>query len=114
MTSALNRTGDREDSSTQVRAHVPPLHPDLLLTPLASPQTQSRCMVACRAVPFTNKLLAFRALKQDYMVVAMDVGELSEACHASWRRRALRVAGNMGVIYRDNAGLLSWSIYSLV
>lgn len=46
-------------------------------------------------VPFENKLLAFRALKQglrfsydnwrmwyNYMVVSMDVGELSEACRA--------------------------------
>ncbi|KAI0690843.1 TPR-like protein [Cytidiella melzeri] len=46
-------------------------------------------------IPFTNKLLAFRALKQglkfhrenwrmwiNYMIVAMDVGELSEACRA--------------------------------
>ena len=49
-------------------------------------------------VPFENKLLAFRALKQglrysfdnwrmwaNYMVVAMDVGELSEACRALGR-----------------------------
>ncbi|GJE87502.1 TPR-like protein [Phanerochaete sordida] len=46
-------------------------------------------------VPFSNKLLAFRALKQglkfaydnwrmwnNYMVVALDVGELAEACRA--------------------------------
>ncbi|KAJ3556322.1 hypothetical protein NM688_g2090 [Phlebia brevispora] len=46
-------------------------------------------------IPFTNRLLAFRALKQglrfnydnwrmwsNYMIVAMDVGELSEACRA--------------------------------
>ncbi|KAM5542393.1 hypothetical protein V8D89_003852 [Ganoderma adspersum] len=49
-------------------------------------------------IPFTNKLLAFRALKQglkvsyenwrmwsNYMVVALDVGELSEACRALTR-----------------------------
>ncbi|KZT06475.1 tetratricopeptide repeat domain 27 [Laetiporus sulphureus 93-53] len=48
-----------------------------------------------KSIPFTNKMLAFRALKQglkysydnwrmwsNYMIVAMDVGELSEACHA--------------------------------
>ncbi|TBU58682.1 TPR-like protein [Dichomitus squalens] len=46
-------------------------------------------------IPFANKLLAFRALKQglkfaydnwrmwnNYMIVALDVGELSEACRA--------------------------------
>jgi hypothetical protein len=46
-------------------------------------------------VPFENKMLAFRALKQglkshydnwrmwtNYTIVAMDVGELSEACRA--------------------------------
>ncbi|RPD67461.1 TPR-like protein [Lentinus tigrinus ALCF2SS1-7] len=46
-------------------------------------------------IPFQNKLLAFRALKQglkfsydnwrmwnNYMIVALDVGELSEACRA--------------------------------
>ena len=49
-------------------------------------------------IPFTNRLLAFRALKQglkfrydswqmwaNYMVVAMDVGELGEACRALGR-----------------------------
>lgn len=48
-----------------------------------------------KSIPFTNKMLAFRALKQglkfnydnwrmwsNYMIVAMDVGELSEACRA--------------------------------
>ena len=48
-----------------------------------------------KRIPFTNKLLAFRALKQglkvsydnwrmwsNYTVVALDVGELSEACRA--------------------------------
>lgn len=48
-----------------------------------------------KSIPFINKMLAFRALKQglkysyenwrmwsNYMVVAMDVGELSEACRA--------------------------------
>lgn len=47
------------------------------------------------SIPFTNKVLAFRALKQglrfsrenwrmwtNYMIVAMDVGELAEACRA--------------------------------
>ncbi|KAJ3536817.1 hypothetical protein NMY22_g5865 [Coprinellus aureogranulatus] len=50
------------------------------------------------AVPFNNKLRAFRALKQglrfgydnwrmwyNYMIVAMDVGELSESCRALGR-----------------------------
>lgn len=49
-------------------------------------------------IPFTNRILAFRALKQglkfkydnwrmwaNYMVVAMDVGELLEACRALGR-----------------------------
>ncbi|TFK46952.1 tetratricopeptide repeat domain 27 [Heliocybe sulcata] len=49
-------------------------------------------------VPFSNKLLAFRALKQgikyryedwrmwyNYMIVSMDVGEFSEACRALGR-----------------------------
>lgn len=48
-----------------------------------------------KSIPFSNKVLAFRALKQglkykyenwrmwtNYMIVAMDVGELSEACRA--------------------------------
>jgi hypothetical protein len=59
------------------------------------------------AIPFENKMLAFRALKQglkfhyenwrmwaNYMIVAMDVGELSEACRALGRvveERATRV-----------------------
>ncbi|EMD40347.1 hypothetical protein CERSUDRAFT_121133 [Gelatoporia subvermispora B] len=51
-----------------------------------------------QGIPFSNKLLAFRALKQglkysyenwrmwyNYMIVAMDVGELSEACRALTR-----------------------------
>ncbi|KAF8551724.1 tetratricopeptide repeat domain 27 [Imleria badia] len=51
-----------------------------------------------RTVSFSNKTLAFRALKQglkyryenwrmwsNYMIVAMDVGELSEACRAQSR-----------------------------
>ncbi|TDL30063.1 TPR-like protein [Rickenella mellea] len=50
------------------------------------------------SIPFSNKILAFRALKQglkysyenwrmwiNYMIVAMDVGELSEACRAQAR-----------------------------
>ncbi|KAF7317885.1 hypothetical protein MKEN_00876400 [Mycena kentingensis (nom. inval.)] len=53
---------------------------------------------AFKSVPFENKLLAFRALKQglraayenwrmwyNYMIVAMDVGELSEAARALGR-----------------------------
>jgi hypothetical protein len=49
-------------------------------------------------IPFLNKMLAYRALKQglrfsydnwrmwaNYMIVAMDVGELSEACRALGR-----------------------------
>ncbi|KAH9927341.1 uncharacterized protein B0H18DRAFT_1094527 [Fomitopsis serialis] len=51
-----------------------------------------------KSIPFSNKMLAFRALKQglkfaydnwrmwsNYMIVAMDVGELSEACRALGR-----------------------------
>ncbi|KAI1795004.1 TPR-like protein [Ganoderma leucocontextum] len=51
-----------------------------------------------KRIPFTNKVLAFRALKQglkvsyenwrmwsNYMIVALDVGELSEACRALGR-----------------------------
>ncbi|KAI0371456.1 tetratricopeptide repeat domain 27 [Pilatotrama ljubarskyi] len=51
-----------------------------------------------KRIPFSNRLLAFRALKQglkysydnwrmwmNYMIVAMDVGELSEACRALTR-----------------------------
>ena len=51
-----------------------------------------------KRIPFTNKLLAFRALKQglkfaydnwrmwnNYIIVALDVGELSEACRALGR-----------------------------
>ncbi|KAF8437171.1 hypothetical protein L210DRAFT_3406240 [Boletus edulis BED1] len=51
-----------------------------------------------KTVSFSNKILAFRALKQglkyryenwqmwsNYMIVAMDVGELSEACRAQAR-----------------------------
>lgn len=51
-----------------------------------------------KSIPFANKMLAFRALKQglkysynnwrmwsNYMIVAMDVGELSEACRALGR-----------------------------
>jgi hypothetical protein len=56
-----------------------------------------------KSIPFSNKMLAFRALKDglrfsndnwrmwsNYMTVARDVGELSEACRAperpSWKR----------------------------
>ncbi|KAF9004309.1 tetratricopeptide repeat domain 27 [Cyathus striatus] len=51
-----------------------------------------------KAIPFSNKMLAFRALKQglrfnydnwrmwyNYMIVAMDVGELQECCRALGR-----------------------------
>lgn len=54
--------------------------------------------VSCKSVSFSNKTLAFRALKQgvkyryenwrmwtNYMIVAVDVGELSEACRAQAR-----------------------------
>ncbi|KAF6748986.1 hypothetical protein DFP72DRAFT_552793 [Ephemerocybe angulata] len=54
--------------------------------------------IAVAAVPFSNKLRAYRALKQglkfgyenwrmwyNYMIVSMDVGELSEACRALGR-----------------------------
>ena len=50
------------------------------------------------SIPFANKMLAFRALKQglkfsfenwrmwtNYMIVSMDVGELAEACRALGR-----------------------------
>ncbi|KAI0267903.1 hypothetical protein BGY98DRAFT_896426, partial [Russula aff. rugulosa BPL654] len=50
------------------------------------------------AIPFENKVLAFRALKQglkfhyenwrmwmNYMIVAMDIGEFAEACRALGR-----------------------------
>lgn len=53
---------------------------------------------AAKSIPFSNKLLAFRALKEglkysyenwrmwyNYMIVAMDVGELSEAARALGR-----------------------------
>ena len=55
------------------------------------------------SIPFANKFLAFRALKQglrfsrenwrmwtNYMVVSMDVGELAEACRAQARIVELR------------------------
>jgi tetratricopeptide (TPR) repeat protein len=55
------------------------------------------------SVPFENKILAFRALKQglkykfenwrmwtNYMLISMDVGELSEACQALGRVVELR------------------------
>ncbi|KAG6812144.1 hypothetical protein H0H92_004143 [Tricholoma furcatifolium] len=58
----------------------------------------TRTEEAIKSIPFANKLLAFRALKQglkfsydnwrmwsNYMVVAMDVGELAESCHALGR-----------------------------
>ncbi|KAJ3574679.1 hypothetical protein NP233_g1606 [Leucocoprinus birnbaumii] len=51
-----------------------------------------------KSIPFANKMLAFRALKQglrysysnwrmwyNYMIVSMDVGQLSEACRALGR-----------------------------
>ncbi|KDQ64061.1 hypothetical protein JAAARDRAFT_187441 [Jaapia argillacea MUCL 33604] len=57
--------------------------------------TEARNGHEIKRVPFSNKLLAFRALKEcikyryedwrvwsNYMVVAIDVGELSEACRA--------------------------------
>ncbi|KAI0784902.1 hypothetical protein C8Q75DRAFT_723638 [Abortiporus biennis] len=60
---------------------------------------------ADKSIPFSNRMLAFRALKQglkfsyenwrmwsNYMIVAMDVGELSEACHALGRIVELRSA----------------------
>ncbi|EIW76262.1 tetratricopeptide repeat domain 27 [Coniophora puteana RWD-64-598 SS2] len=60
---------------------------------------------APKAVPFSNKTLAFQALKRglkykydswrmwtNYMVVAMDVGELAEACRAQGRIVELRAA----------------------
>ncbi|KAI8989869.1 TPR-like protein [Trametes punicea] len=56
---------------------------------------EARSEDAEKRIPFSNKLLAFRALKQglkysyenwrmwtNYMIVAMEVGELSEACRA--------------------------------
>ncbi|KAG5651260.1 hypothetical protein H0H81_009304 [Sphagnurus paluster] len=68
-------------------------------SPSAS-RTQSTATPSNRdkSIPFENKLLAFRALKQglkssyenwrmwsNYMVVAMDVGELAESCRALGR-----------------------------
>ncbi|RDB19799.1 TPR repeat-containing protein C19B12.01 [Hypsizygus marmoreus] len=60
-----------------------------------SPATQ---ITTSKSIPFANKLLAFRALKQglrfsydnwrmwyNYMIVAMDVGELAEAARALGR-----------------------------
>jgi hypothetical protein len=60
-------------------------------------------------VPFSNKMLAFQALKQglkfsyenwrmwvNYMIVCMDVGELSEACRALTRiveERSAKIGG---------------------
>lgn len=64
------------------------------------------------AIPFENKLLAFRALKQglkhnyenwrmwqNYMVVSMDVGELQEACRALGRviEQTSDKAGDLGM-----------------
>jgi tetratricopeptide (TPR) repeat protein len=53
---------------------------------------------SAKSIPFSNKMQAFRALKQglrysyenwrmwyNYMIVAMDVGELNEACRALGR-----------------------------
>ncbi|KAF8878587.1 hypothetical protein CPB84DRAFT_1688262 [Gymnopilus junonius] len=66
-----------------------------------SPLSESQNMEidgSSEAIPFENKMLAFRALKQglrysyenwrmwyNYMIVAMDVGELQEACRALGR-----------------------------
>ena len=65
------------------------------------------------AVPFQNKVLAFRALKQglrysyenwrmwtNYMVVSMDVGELQESCRALGRVVEL-TADKVGVLAVD-------------
>ncbi|KAG6841288.1 hypothetical protein C0991_012458 [Blastosporella zonata] len=61
-------------------------------------ETTAAAGEAVKSIPFSNKLLAFRALKQglkfsyenwrmwsNYMVVAMDVGELAESCRALGR-----------------------------
>src|ERR1700760_4543488 len=66
--------------------------------PSASGTSLSYTSSTSSSIPFTNKMLAFRALKQglkfsyenwrmwsNYMIVTMDVGELSEACRALGR-----------------------------
>lgn len=66
---------------------------DVLILKKATSQTTDKA-----TVPFANKMLAFRALKEglkfswenwrmwfNYMIVAVDVGELSEACRALGR-----------------------------
>ncbi|KAI9457943.1 TPR-like protein [Lactarius psammicola] len=86
-------------------------------------ETASREEVSEQAaeIPFENKMLAFRALKQglkfhyenwrmwtNYTVVAMDVGELSEACRALGRvveERAAKVGAesvDADVLDREN------------
>ncbi|EEB99479.1 hypothetical protein MPER_00837, partial [Moniliophthora perniciosa FA553] len=65
-----------------------------------------------KSVPHSNKLLAFRALKQglkysyenwrmwsNYMVIAVDVGELAEACRALGR--IIQLTNNKGTAVVD-------------
>ena len=74
------------------------LRPSLPSRHLQAAERQGSSRPTETRIPFTNKLLAFRALKQglkvsyenwrmwsNYMVVALDVGELSEACRALTR-----------------------------
>lgn len=88
-----------QDPDEQVGLDVLALRPQL--TSRDTSQTEpgsdnaNRSDDKLKRVPFDNKVLAFRALKQglknayenwrmwnNYMVVAVDVGELSEACRA--------------------------------
>ncbi len=89
----MGKSNDAEDSA------VGSYH---LLSPILSdfPQIPDEDEVDAKkdSIPFENKLLAFRALKQglkfsydnwrmwtNFMIVAVDVGELSEACRALGR-----------------------------
>ncbi|ESK98049.1 tetratricopeptide repeat domain 27 [Moniliophthora roreri MCA 2997] len=69
---------------------------------------------AMKSVPHSNKLLAFRALKQglkhsyenwrmwsNYMVIAVDVGELAEACRALGRIIQLTSNKSIPVVDED-------------
>lgn len=95
-----DRRSDEEVSAWQVRPHVA----GLILRPVYQNENHAADVPlpdadeTAKAIPFANKMLAFRALKQglkfnyeswrmwtNYMIVAMDVGELSEACRALGR-----------------------------
>ena len=86
--------GQETASRKEVRAACQPLR-RLKIAQRATQQTSEQATIT---VPFENKILAFRALKQglkfnyenwrmwtNYSIVAMDVGELSEACRALGR-----------------------------